>query len=181
MTDADSPRATNTDAQRRPDRIALVGGIGVAVAVGIVIGVAITKAADDSRPIAAAPTTVTSTVTSTVAAPQVPVVAAPETSLLQPPEHVPVSYSGTNRVLSVGDTPRGGLTSAIPPGRYAVTIIDGESGAWMRCRSELCGLAYMENILAIENARGPGYSAVMEVEPSDVAIALHGVTLTPVE
>lgn len=60
-----------------------------------------------------------------------------------------MSYSAFNQVFSVGDTPRGGLTAAIPPGRYAVTIIDGDSGSWMRCSSELCGLPYMENVLAV--------------------------------
>lgn len=92
----------------------------------------------------------------------------------------PQTYGGGNQVLSVGSRPHGGLTHAIPPGRYRVTIDDRDSGAWMRCSSELCGLSYMQNVLAIENCSGPNYSAVMEVEPTDAAIAIVGITLTSV-
>lgn len=122
----------------------------------------------ETRSVAAAPPTAS-------AAPAQPSETADYTELYPPT----TSYSGTDRVFAVGE-PRGGLTATIPPGRYVVTINDGQSGSWMRCSSELCGLAYMENVTAIENAMGPDYSAVMEVEPSDAAIKLMGLTLTPV-
>lgn len=123
--------------------------------------------------VTAAPPTPTNALTSTAAAPPSSTV---NYSDLYPAS---TSYSGTDRVFAVGE-PRGGLTAAIPPGRYSVSINDGQSGTWMRCSSELCGLAYMENVIAIENAMGPDYSAVMQVEPSDAAIKLIGITLTPV-
>lgn len=133
------------------------------------------------------PNTVTVTETRSIAAPPSTMSTADQPPAAQPsatensPLPSPVtSYSGNDRVLAVG-APRGGLASSIPPGRYVVSINDGESGAWMRCSSELCGLAYMENVIAIENASGPDYAAVMEVEPSDVAIKLIGITLTPVQ
>lgn len=126
------------------------------------------------------PQTHTATVTSTVTETTVSTVAAPATSPATTiPPTTPRGYTG-NGVLSVGDQPSGGLIRSIPPGRYAVTINDGQSGGWIRCSSVLCGVEYQDNIIAIGNAFGPNYSAVMEIEPTDVAVSIFGVTLTPV-
>lgn len=122
-------------------------------------------------PAAQVTTTVTETSVSTVTG--TPPVAAPSST------PVAAGYTG-NGVFAVGAAPRGGLSRSIPPGRYAVTINDNSSGSWMRCRSELCGLEYTENVITIGNPVGPNYSAVLEVEPTDAAIWLFGITLTPV-
>ena len=89
-------------------------------------------------------------------------------------------YSG-NGVLSVGDQPSGGAQRSIQPGRYTVTVIPGEqSGTVIRCSSVAnCGLG-SANTLAIENAMGPDYSSVMEIQPTDGAIWMDGITLTRV-
>lgn len=89
-------------------------------------------------------------------------------------------YTG-NGVWSVGATPSGGLQHAIPPGRYTVTVTgDSNIGTWIRCNSVLCGTSYPENIIKIANGIGADYSSVMDIEPTDVAIYMSGVTLTHV-
>lgn len=147
------------------------------VGAGLLAAIALTTTGcSSSRPVSPATVTVTSygsavTITQTAAA-------APATST--PPTNGR-SYGGSQRVMSVGDQPRGGLAYSIPPGRYRVVVDNDKYGTWIRCRSELCGIEYTENIITIGNCRGPNYSAVMQVEPSDVAIAVIGVTLVSVD
>jgi hypothetical protein len=85
-----------------------------------------------------------------------------------------------NGVYSVGSYPTGGVQHSIPPGRYTLTVTPGRAGAgsFMRCSSVLCGLAYTEHSLGIENALTPDYSSVVDIEPTDVAVWLQGVRLT---
>jgi hypothetical protein len=85
-------------------------------------------------------------------------------------------------VWAIGDQPSGGAPRAIPPGRYTVTLVDDTIGAgtWIRCKSVLCGLEYPDNQISIANGFGPGYSSVVELEPSDVAVWIQNVILTRV-
>lgn len=97
------------------------------------------------------------------------------------PNAAPVDSYSDNGVYKVGDGPSGGLLHAIPPGRYTVTLSGiGPIGSWIRCSDVLCGLEYPANTIAIGNAMGANYSSVMDVAPTDVAINLFGVILTPV-
>lgn len=92
----------------------------------------------------------------------------------------PGVYSG-NGVYSVGDQPSGGAQQSIPPGRYTVTVTPGQqTGSVIRCSSLVgCGIG-SPNTLSIENAMSPDYSSVIEIEPTDAAIWVRGVTLTRV-
>jgi hypothetical protein len=93
---------------------------------------------------------------------------------------LPGVYSGEG-VFAVGDRPSAGLQRSIPPVRYTVTVTPGKSGGgWIRCNNTLCGTEYLDHVIKIEEASGPDYSAVMEIEPTDVAIWIGGVTLTRV-
>jgi hypothetical protein len=92
----------------------------------------------------------------------------------------PGVYSGEG-VFAVGDQPGGGAQRSIPPGRYTVTVTPGQqTGSWVRCNNIVCGIQYQDHVIAIENATSPDYSSVMEIEPTDAAIWLRGLTLTRV-
>ena len=91
---------------------------------------------------------------------------------------------GSNGVFGVhADQGEGWVTAYIPPGRYRVEGAPGvypylsPPGFWLRCDNFLCAPNYPGNIIA----RGDAVRDVptfMDVLTSDVAVALHNVTLT---
>lgn len=73
------------------------------------------------------------------------------------------------------------MKAAIPPGRYTVTLApDRTTGLWMRCSAVLCGTEYSENRIDSGTASGAGFTSVMQLEPTDVAVYISGVILTRV-
>lgn len=81
----------------------------------------------------------------------------------------------------VGDRP--GL---IPPGQYRVSLTghDAVAGLWVRCRAKPCGPGYKDNLIDTGHYTfanfDQGEDVVMVVEPTDKAVYLSGVSLTPV-
>ncbi|AMQ67047.1 hypothetical protein SEA_BIPPER_112 [Mycobacterium phage Bipper] len=122
----------------------------------------------------AAPSTVTVTETRTVtAAPTAEPAAAPAAPSGD-------TYRG-NGVYAVGQHPHSGLKAAMPPGRYTVSLMDDQAfGTWARCSDVLCGSSYPDNVIGDGIASGVGYSEVVEVLPSDVAVYLFNVRFTSV-
>lgn len=116
--------------------------------------------------------------TSTTGARETVTVTAEATATTAPAP--PGVYSGAG-VFSVGDQPSSGAQQSIPPGRYTMTVNPGQTGGTLiRCNNILCGLAYPDHTITIENAQGADYSSVVEIEPTDVAIWIQLVTLTRV-
>ena len=104
-------------------------------------------------------------------------VTAGQPSTASAPEGV---FSG-NGVWSVGDQAGGGAQRSIPPGRYTVTISgDGQFGSWIRCNAVADCAVGSPHQIDIQNAVGPNYSSVMEIQPTDAAIWLQNITLTRV-
>jgi hypothetical protein len=86
-----------------------------------------------------------------------------------------------NGVWSVGDQPSGGAQRFIPPGRYTVTISGNvQIGTWIRCSAVVDCALNSPHQIDIQNAIGPNYSGVTEIQRSDAAIWLQNVTLTRV-
>jgi hypothetical protein len=86
----------------------------------------------------------------------------------------------------VGTTPSGGLQAAIPPGRYRVEVkttgpFADYGGSWFRCSSHLCGSSYTDNVIAIGNLMKGQLPSVMDIEPTEVAVHIAGLVLTPVQ
>lgn len=106
------------------------------------------------------------------------------TGALAVPAHAgPPSY-GSNGVFSVSTNPRPGwTTSSIEPGRYRVdqapSMLPYQSaqGFWYRCHNFPCSPSYPANVIASAPAvrNAPTF---VDILPSDVAVALHNVTLT---
>jgi hypothetical protein len=113
--------------------------------------------------------------TPTPARETVTVTAGQGSTAAPPPEGV---FSG-NGVWSVGDQPSGGAQRSIPPGRYTVTISGNvQFGSWIRCNAVADCAVGSPHEIDIQNAIGPNYSSVMEIQPTDAAIWLQNVTLT---
>lgn len=100
------------------------------------------------------------------------------------PAHAgPPSY-GSNGVFNVSTNPRPGWTTAsIEPGRYRVDQApsmfpyQSAQGFWYRCGNFPCSPSYPANVIA----SGPADRAAptfVDILPTDVAVALHNVTLT---
>jgi hypothetical protein len=95
----------------------------------------------------------------------------------------PPSY-GSNGVFSVATNPRPGWTTAsIEPGRYRVDQApsmppyQSAQGFWYRCHSFPCSPSYPGNVIASAPADRNAPTFV-DILPTDVAVALHNVTLT---
>ncbi len=89
---------------------------------------------------------------------------------------------GSNGVFGVTTQPRDGWsTSFIPPGRYRVDQspsmqpYQSPPGYWFRCRDFPC---IGGNIIATGDALRTEPTFV-DILPTDVAVSLHNVTLTP--
>ncbi|MGE2734061.1 hypothetical protein [Mycolicibacterium vaccae] len=92
---------------------------------------------------------------------------------------------GSNGVFGVTTQPRDGwATSYIPPGRYRVDQspsmqpYQSPPGGWLRCREFPCAPTSPQNIIATGAALRDAPTFV-DILPTDVAVALHNVTLTP--
>jgi hypothetical protein len=92
---------------------------------------------------------------------------------------------GSNGVFGVTTQPRDGwATTFIPPGRYRVDQspsmqpYQSPSGMWLRCSDFPCGGTFPGNIIATGAARRDAPTFV-DILPTDVAVSLLNVTLTP--
>lgn len=93
---------------------------------------------------------------------------------------------GSNGVFGVDPTQgEGWVTAYIPPGRYRVDQSPSmypylsPPGFWLRCNNYLCAPNYPGHIIASGEAVRD-VPTFMDVLSSDVAVALHHVTLTTV-
>lgn len=92
---------------------------------------------------------------------------------------------GSNGVFGVTTQPRDGwATTFIPPGRYRVDQspsmqpYQSPPGMWLRCSNFPCGGTFPGNIIATGRALRDAPTFV-DILPSDVAVSLLNVTLTP--
>ncbi|PEG43651.1 hypothetical protein CRI77_05075 [Mycolicibacterium duvalii] len=92
---------------------------------------------------------------------------------------------GSNGVFGVTTQPREGwATTFIAPGRYRVDQspsmqpYQSPPGFWLRCREFPCAGTSPGNIIAT-GAAVRNAPTFVDILPSDVAVALHNVTLTP--
>ncbi len=92
---------------------------------------------------------------------------------------------GSNGVFGVTTQPRDGwATTFIPPGRYRVDQspsmqpYQSPSGMWLRCSNFPCGGTFPGNIIATGAALRDAPTFV-DILPTDVAVSLLNVTLTP--
>ncbi|KWX56679.1 hypothetical protein ASJ79_13745 [Mycobacterium sp. NAZ190054] len=92
---------------------------------------------------------------------------------------------GSNGVFGVTTQPRDGwATTYIPPGRYRVDQspsmqpYQSPPGRWFRCSDFPCAPTFPGNVIGTGAALRDAPTFV-DVLPSDVAVALHNVTLTP--
>jgi hypothetical protein len=104
--------------------------------------------------------------------------------VLAAPPAAAVPY-GSNGVFGVTTQPRDGwTTSYIPPGHYRVDQspsmqpYQSPPGSWLRCREFPCAATSPDNVIAVGDALRDTPTFV-DILPTDVAIALHNVTLTP--
>lgn len=142
--------------------------LGLGVAVATLGGCS----SESNPPNSEARETVTVTVTS-------PVTVAP--TAMSTAEPAPGGVYSGGGVYSVGAQPSGGLQKSIPPGRYTVTMTPGRTGGgWIRCSDVLCGVEYLNHVIAMDSFSGADHSSVMEIAPTDVAVRLDGVTLTTI-
>ncbi|WP_235682564.1 hypothetical protein [Mycolicibacterium poriferae] len=95
-----------------------------------------------------------------------------------------VPVYGSNGVFGVTTQPREGwATSFIPPGRYRVDQspsmqpYQSPPGFWLRCSDFPCAGTSPGNIIGTGAAQRDAPTFV-DILPTDVAIALHNVTLT---
>lgn len=136
------------------------------------------------------PPAVTSTVTVT-APPSVTSSAGP-TMIVPPPPLTPTpqmtpqtgAYS-TDGVYSVGTTPSGGLSAAIPPGRYRAEVkatgpFADIGGSWIRCNSYSCSSTNTDSMIDMGSVLKGQLPPVIEIAPTDVAVLISGLVLTPV-
>ena len=100
------------------------------------------------------------------------------------PAHAgPPSY-GSNGVFGVATNPQPGWTTAsIEPGRYRVdqapsmAPYQSAQGFWFRCHRFPCSPYYPGNVIASAPA-DRNAATFVDILPTDVAVALHNVTLT---
>ncbi|ABM13186.1 MULTISPECIES: hypothetical protein [Mycolicibacterium] len=92
---------------------------------------------------------------------------------------------GSNGVFGVTTQPRDGWATAyIPPGHYRVDQspsmqpYQSPPGRWFRCSDFPCAPTSPGNILGT-GAALRDVPTFVDILPSDVAVALHNVTLTP--
>lgn len=92
---------------------------------------------------------------------------------------------GSNGVFGVTTQPRDGwATTYIPPGRYRVDQspsmqpYQSPPGRWFRCSEFPCAPTSPGNIIGSGAALRDAPTFV-DILPTDVAVALHNVTLTP--
>ncbi|WP_102145323.1 hypothetical protein [Mycobacterium hubeiense] len=92
---------------------------------------------------------------------------------------------GSNGVFGVNaEAAAGWATAYIPPGRYRVDQApsmppyQSAPGSWVRCRAFPCGYSFGGNIIAVGHAIRD-VPTFMDIAPSDAAVALYNVTLTP--
>ena len=104
-------------------------------------------------------------------------------ALAVPASAGPPSY-GSNGVFGVATNPRPGWTTAsIEPGRYRVdqapsmAPYQSAQGFWYRCHNFPCSPSFPANVIASAPANRNAATFV-DILPTDVAVALHNVTLT---
>ena len=121
---------------------------------------------------------VASTVTVTAPA-TVTVTAAAPTALPAEDPATPVAFAyGPRGAYAVGEA-RGGLTQAIPLGRYRIEGINGQ-GFLKQCGSVLSDMSATDHV--IENTiTESGVPTIVEIAPTVVAIYLFDANLTPLE
>lgn len=92
---------------------------------------------------------------------------------------------GSNGVFGVTTQPRDGwATTFIPPGRYRVDQspsmrpYQSAPGMWFRCNNFPCTPTSPGHIIAT-GATPRDVPSFVDILPTDVAVALHNVTLTP--
>ncbi|MGV0799183.1 hypothetical protein ABQF26_19565 [Mycolicibacterium elephantis] len=100
-----------------------------------------------------------------------------------PAQASPPSY-GSNGVFGVATNPTDGWATAyIQPGRYRVdqspsmAPYQSAPGFWYRCHAFPCSPGFPGNVIA-SGAAVRDAPTFVDVLPSDVAVALHNVTLT---
>jgi hypothetical protein len=143
------------------------------VGLGVAGGCASQPGSDATATVTMAPSTVT---VSAADAPTPPASVQPSTS----PQSSGYSQEG---VYAVGTEPSGGLQAAIPPGRYRVEWKPNEydfPGSVIRCSHYECGPTHTENLIALETVQKGQLPSVVDIAPTDVAVHLSDVTLTPV-
>jgi len=106
-------------------------------------------------------------------------------AVLCPTQAAAAPMYGSNGVFGVTTQPRDGwATTFIPPGRYRVDQspsmqpYQSPPGMWFRCSNFPCAPTSPGNIIATGGTPRDVPSFV-DILPSDVAVALHNVTLTP--
>jgi hypothetical protein len=164
--------------QRKTNHATAIGaGAGILVGLAIALPVALTTNQTSGG---AAAQTVTSTVTSTVTVP-VSATAAPTATVAPTSTSTQQStYSGPG-AFAVGSAPTGGLTAAIPPGRYRAEVNPGSSmGSVLRCSDLLCGPGPASDLIAGTPVFAGG-SILVQILPTDAAVYLLNVTVTRVE
>ncbi|MGV0716950.1 hypothetical protein ABQE93_16230 [Mycolicibacterium sp. XJ662] len=104
-------------------------------------------------------------------------------ALAGPAQASPPSY-GSNGVFGVSTNPtEGWATAYIAPGRYRVdqapsmAPYQSAPGFWYRCHSFPCSPSFPGSVIA-SGAAIRDVPTFVDVLPSDVAVALHNVTLT---
>lgn len=105
-------------------------------------------------------------------------------ALITAPPAAAVPVYGSNGVFGVTTQPREGWATAfIPPGRYRVDQspsmqpYQSPPGFWLRCSAFPCGGTFPANIIGT-GAAERNTPTFVDILPTDVAIALHNVTLT---
>lgn len=95
----------------------------------------------------------------------------------------PQSY-GSNGVFGVGKPVDGWTTRFIPPGRYRVDQAPSmypylsPPGFWLRCNDFPCTPTDPDHVIATGEAVRD-VATYVDIPPTDTAVSLHNVTLTP--
>ncbi|MFI2561576.1 hypothetical protein [Nocardia farcinica] len=99
--------------------------------------------------------------------------AAPAASSSAAP--VPTRWA-TNGVLTVGEP---ASKSTIPPGRYAIEMVNSSLGALVVVRCSGLPCSETQNFIAGDSGFGVGYTSVIDILPTDAAVKLMNAALTP--
>jgi hypothetical protein len=120
--------------------------------------------------------TVTAPVTVTVTASAAPAGGLPSSSA-EPSKPVAFKY-GPRGAYAVGET-RGGLTQAIPPGRYRIEGVNGQ-GFLKQCSTVVCDMSNTDDLIDTTITES-GAPTIVEIAGSVTAIYLFDTTATPLE
>lgn len=173
---AQSPAPTPATVRRKAAYAVAIGAAAAGLLVGwfsIALTIALTTNQTGSG---ATAQTVTSTITVPAASAAPTGTVAPTTTSTQQP----TTYSGSG-AFAVGDEPTGGLTAAIPAGRYRAEVIPGAgAGSVWQCNDLLCAPGNTSDLTAATPVFEGGPTLV-QIQPTDAAVYLVTVTLTPVD